>query len=144
MSDLTYPLVLQQRLAAWSDQAQKKAAHFADAHRDLYPRRITNAQLYGLANVSRNARRFEDIKRFMEHQGKKAERAGRLDVRDYWTDLIKALSDLQAEARQLGIETKTELDKLHREMAVEFIQHLVAHSSYWTPSSGDKGERRSR
>jgi hypothetical protein len=80
MSELAYLLKRKQSIAAWSDRWQAEAARFADGHRDLLPKRITNAQLYGLGNVVRSARRYADIERFIRHQAEKAERAGRLDV----------------------------------------------------------------
>ena len=82
MSDLAYTLTLRRLVAAWSDQSRKDAAKFVDSRRDLLPRRITSAQLYGLINVVRSAHCFADIQQFVRHQGEKAERSGRLDVQD--------------------------------------------------------------
>ncbi|MCR4407436.1 MAG: hypothetical protein NUW24_11030 [Anaerolineae bacterium] len=138
MSDLEYPLLRKQRLAAWSDRWQAEAARFADSHRDLLPRRITSAQLYGLGNVVRSARRYADVERFIKHQAGKAERAGRLDVQGYWNDLVTALSNLRGEAQTLlkGLpvppetDTRQALDALHRELAELYVQHLIAHSLY--------------
>jgi hypothetical protein len=142
MSDLEYQLARRQKIAAWSDRWQSEAARFADSHRDLLPRRITNAQLYGLGNVVRSARRYADIEKFIKHQAAKAERAGRLDVQGYWNDLEAALGKLRGEAQALlkdiplPVETdsKQALDALHRELAGLYVQHLIAHSLYWTPT----------
>jgi hypothetical protein len=160
MSELEYLLKRKQSLASWSDRRQAEAAHFADSHRDLLPRRITNAQLYGLGNVVRSARRYADIERFIRHQAEKAERAGRLDVQEYWTDLKDALGKLRSEALVLwndlkdalgklrgeaqalpktlplpaGMDHQEALDDLHRELARLYVQHLIAHSLYWTPA----------
>ena len=144
MSKLAYLLKRKQSIAAWSDRWQAEAARFADSHRDLLPKRITNAQLYGLGNVVRSARRYADIERFIHHQAEKAERAGRLDVQGYWNDLKDALGKLRGEAQALlktlplSVETdnREALDALHRELARLYVQHLIAHSLYQT--SGTK------
>jgi len=140
MSELEYLLKRKQSIAAWSDRWQADAARFADGHRDLLPKRITNAQLYGLGNVVRSARRYADIERFIRHQAEKAERAGRLDVQGYWNDLKDALGKLRGEAQALlktlpfpaGMDNREGLDALHRELAEVYVQHLIAHSLYQT------------
>jgi len=140
MSELAHLLKRKQSIAAWSDRWQAEAARFADSHRDLLPRRITSAQLYGLGNVVRSARRYADIERFIRHQAEKAERAGRLDVQGYWNDLKDALGKLRGEAQALlktlpfpaGMDSREALDALHRELAELYVQHLIAHSSYQT------------
>jgi len=140
MNDLEYRLMRKQQIAAWSDRWQSEAARFADGHRDLLPRRITNAQLYGLGNVVRSARRYADVERFIKHQAAKAERAGRLDVQGYWNDLETALGKLRGEAQVLlkniplpvEADSKQALDALHRELAGLYVQHLIAHSLYST------------
>jgi len=151
MSELEYLLKRKQSLASWSDRWQAKAARFADSYRDLLPRRITNAQLYGLGNVVRSAWRYGDIERFIRHQAEKAERAGRLDVQSYWNDLKDALGKLRSEAQTLlktlplpsGAGNREDLDELHRELAGLYVQHLIAHSLYWTPAQEEsrKGEK---
>jgi hypothetical protein len=151
MSELEYLLKRRQSLASWSDRRQAEAARFADSHRDLLPKRITNAQLYGLGNVVRSARRYADIERFIRHQAEKAERAGRLDVQGYWNDLKDALGKLRGEAQALlktlllpaGMDNREALDTLHRELAGLYVQHLIAHSLYWTPAQEEsrKGEK---
>jgi len=151
MSELEYRLKRKQSIAAWSDCWQAEAARFADGHRDLLPRRITNAQLYGLGNVVRSARRYADIERFIRHQAEKAERAGRLDVQGYWNDLKDALDKLRGEAQALpktlplpaGMDHQEALDDLHRQLARLYVQHLIAHSLYWTPAQEEsKGRER--
>ena len=140
MSELEYLLKRRQSLASRSDRRQAEAARFADSHRDLLPKRITNAQLYGLGNVVRSARRYADIERFIRHQAEKAERAGRLDVQGYWNDLKDALGKLRGEAQALlktlllpaGMDNREALDTLHRELAGLYVQHLIAHSLYQT------------
>ncbi len=142
MSDLAYTLTLRRLVAAWSDQSRKDAANFANKHRDLLPRRITSTQLYGLVNIVRNAQRFGDIQRFIRHQREKAERAGRQDVADYWKEMEQVLNNLRNDARELQrqagslpptISPKSALDTLHRQLTEEFVQHVLAHGSYWSP-----------
>jgi len=149
MSELAYLLKRKQSIAAWSDRWQAEAARFADSHRDLLPKRITNAQLYGLGNVVHSAGRYADIERFIHHQAEKAERAGRLDVQGYWNDLKDALGKLRNEAQALlktlplpaGTDNWEALDALHRELAELYVQHLIAHSLYWTPVQEESGRR---
>lgn len=144
MSDLKYPLVRKQMVAAWSDRWQAEAARFADGHRDLLPRRITNAQLYGLGNVVRSARRYAEVRRFIKHQAEKAGRAGRLDVQGYWNDLEAALGKLRSEAQAIlkdlpipaEADSQDVLDALHREVAGLYVQHLIAHSLYAAAGEG--------
>jgi hypothetical protein len=138
MSDIASVLTLRRQVAIWSDQVQKEAAKFADAHRDLFPRPITTAQLYGLLNIVRSAHRFSEIQRFIQHQREKAERAGRPDVRGYWTELEKKLTSLKNKAKQLWQQTEgsnkpESLDELYCQLSIEFVQHLIAHSLYWSP-----------
>lgn len=142
MNDLAYTLTVRRLVAIWSDRSQKEAARFVDGRRDLLPRRITSAQLYGLADVVRSTHCFADIQQFVRHQGEKAERAGRLDVRDYWGEMEKALCDLREDAEKLWqqagppppkVSEKSALDGLHCKLADEFVQHLIAHSLYWSP-----------
>lgn len=149
MSDLEHLLIRRHKIAAWSDSRQSEAARFADSHRDLLPRRITNAQLYGLGNVVRSARRYADVEKFVRHQAEKAGRAGRLDVQGYWNDLETALGKLRGEAQSLlkaiplsaDTDSRQAMDTLHRELAGLYVQHLIAHSLYWTP---DEEEHRRR
>ena len=132
-----YWLERKQVVAVWSDCWQAEAARFADSHRDLLLRRITEAHLGGLSNVARAARCYADIERFVRHQAELAERSGRLDVQEYWNDLRDALDGLRGEAEVLletlplpaGVDRQEALDDLHRELARLYIQHLIAHSA---------------
>ncbi len=140
-------LVLRQRLAAWSDRAQRDAVELAESYRDLLPRQITNAQLNGLQNIVLSAPSFSEIKRYVENQGNKASRAGRDDVADYWKAMLKTLNNLRSESEQLlgsvpggppltSAEGRQLADEWHRRLAREFVQHLVAHSLWVKP--GDR------
>ncbi len=138
-------LVLRQRLAAWSDRAQRDAVELAESYRDLLPRQITNAQLNGLQNIVLSAPSFSEIKRYVENQGNKASRAGRDDVADYWKAMLKTLNNLRSESEQLisipcgpllsTAEGKQLADEWHRRLAREFVQHLVAHSLFCASSN---------
>jgi len=138
---MEYWLKRKQSIAVWSDRWQAKAARFADSYRDLLPRRVTSAHLGGLGNVARSARRYADIERFVCHQAELAERAGRLYVQEYWNELKDILGGLRGEAEALlkmlplpaGVDGQEEADALHRELAKLYVQHLIAHSLYWTP-----------
>lgn len=139
-------LALRQRLAAWSDRAQRDAVELVESYRDLRPRQITNAQLNGLQNVILSAPGYGEIKRYVENQGNKASRAGRDDVADYWKAVLKALNGLRSESEQLlesvpgtpplnTAEGKRLADEWHRRLAREFVQHLVAHSLWAKPDN---------
>lgn len=153
MSKMEYALRLRRLMARWGDRLQKPASQFSDDHRDLLPRRITNAQLYGLYNIVRNSRSFADIHRFIRHQEEKAGRAGRRDVQEYWKELLETLSGLKSKAQALqeqasllpaAEDPKSALDALHCQLVEEFVRHLIAHSLYWTPEREGKGGRRRR
>lgn len=143
MSDAARQLLLRSRVAAWSDQMQKPASGLAEQFRDLLGRRIGNAQLSGLNNIVQSAPSFDQVKKFVEHQGKKSERAGRFDVKEFWEAVGKALAGLEDEAWRLAneaglsvppkgskpSEVRRALDPLFLRLAREYVQHFVAHSS---------------
>lgn len=130
------------RVAAWSDRAQKSAMGLAERFRDLLGRRIGNAQLSGLNNIAHAAVSFEQVKDYVAHQGKKAENAGRFDVKEYWDEVGKALIGLEEEAWKLASEAglpvppkgskpkemREKLDWLYLWLGKEYVQHFVAHS----------------
>lgn len=132
-------LALRRRLAAWSDGIESKAVRLAEEHRDLLPRRITNAQLSGLENVVGPASTYQGIRAFLDNRADRANRAGRLDVAAYWNALTEALNALKGEAERVGIamfadfgdrQRKVAVDELHVRLVREYVQHLVAHSLY--------------
>lgn len=132
MTGLESTLKLRQLLAAWSDTWEAEASRFAEAHRDLMPRRITNSQLYGLADAVRGVVRFIDLIDFLENQAGKAERAGRYDVHDFWQQLIRELNRLKSESQTILKEipeqdTKTGKEILLKQLAEQYVRHLVAH-----------------
>jgi hypothetical protein len=134
-------LALRHQLAIWSDHAQRSAAGLAERYQDLLGRRIGNAQLSGLNNIAQSAPSFDDVKEFVAHQGVKADRAGRFDVKEYWEAVGKALESLEHEAwtvaSEAGLdvpaknskpkELKAALDDVYLELAKEWVQHFVAH-----------------
>lgn len=129
-------------LASWSDRIQINCSALAEQYRDLLGRRIGNAQFAGLNNIVQSAPSFGEVKKFVTHQGDKAERAGRYDVKEYWDAVEKGLTDLEEEAWKLASEAglsvpprdgkrnqiTTALDDMYLLVAREWIQHLVAHS----------------
>ena len=134
-------LALRRELAIWSDQMQKNAAKLANDYRDLLGRRIGSAQLSGLNNIVQSAPKFNDVKKFAHHQGEKAERAGRYDVKGFWEETGEALNGLENEAWELanniGLpvppknskpkELRVALDEICLLLAREWVQHFVAH-----------------
>jgi len=133
---------MRSRVAAWSDRAQKQAAGPAERFRDLLGRRIGTAQLSGLNNIAHAAASFEQVKDYVVHQGKKAENAGRFDVKEYWDEVGKALTGLEEDAWKLATEAgedvppkgskpkemREKLDWLYLWLGKEYVQHFVAHS----------------
>lgn len=147
-------------IAAWSDgQGQNQATALADEYRDLVPRRITSAQLYGLQQVVHAAKNLEQVKKFIQHQGKRAKDAGRLDVAEYWDGLHRTIEGLGEQAVELAIQGGMVLETTQSKrksasrvpawlalwLAQDFVQHLVAHSLYVVAMSkgGSGSERRS-
>jgi len=149
MSTVAEQLALRGRMAAWSDRAQKPAAALAERFRDLLGRRIGNAQLSGLNNIAQTAPSFETVKEFARHQGDKAERAGRYDVKEFWDEVGEALAGLEDEAWKLANDAglnvppkgskpkqlQEALDWLYLRLGQEYVQHFVAHSIMLTRSS---------
>jgi hypothetical protein len=135
-------LALRHRLAVWSDGVQKNAAGLAEQYRDLLGRRIGNAQLSGLNNIVQSSLSMAEVKEFVAHQGDKAERAGRFDVKEYWEAVGKALEAVGDEAWKVASEAglavppkgskpkemKAALEEVQLALAREWVQHLVAHS----------------
>ena len=140
-------LALRQRLAAWSDRSQKPAAELAEQYRELLGRRIGNAQLSGLNNIAQSAPSFDQVKEFVKHQGDKADRAGRYDVKEYWDAVGKALGELEGQAWELANEAglpvppkgskpkelKVALNDIYLMLAQEWVQHFAAHSLMTMP-----------
>ena len=149
MNDMAQQLLLRSLVAAWSDQMQKPASGLAEQFRDLLGRKIGNAQLSGLNNIVQCAPTFDDVKKFVEYQGAKAERAGRFDVKEFWEAVGKALAGLEGEAQRLvteaGLsvapkgskprETRRTLDPLFLRLAREYVQHFVAHATMLSRAS---------
>jgi hypothetical protein len=138
-------LKLRRPVAAWSDgRGLAQATALADQHRYLLPKRITNAQLSGLNGVVQAATDLGQVTAFAQHQGERAARAGRLDVKGYWDALRQALEALEGEAGNLAAQAGMTLvppsgkgkarpkapEWLTLWLAQEFVQHLVAHSLY--------------
>jgi hypothetical protein len=138
-------LKLRRLVASWSDgRGLAQATTLADQHRYLLPKRITNAQLSGLNGVVQAAANLEQVTAFTQHQGERAARAGRLDVKGYWDALRQALEALEREAEDLATQAGLTLapppgkgkarskapEWLTLWLAQEFVQHLVAHSLY--------------
>ena len=148
MSEIAQQLALRRRIAAWSDRQQKPASALAEQFRDLLEgRRIGNAQLSGLNNIAQSAPSFDTVKEFVRHQGEKAERAGRFEVKEYWDAIEKALAGLEEEAWKLAQESglpvppkggkprelRQALDWLYLRLGQEYVQHFVAHSMLHLP-----------
>ena len=132
-------------VAAWSDgRGFAQSTPLADQHRDLLPRRITNAQLSGLNGLVQAASSLRQVAAFAQHQAARAARSGRPDVKGYWDALRQTLEGLEREADDLAAQagmlsampeakgkpqTKAP-DWLVLWLAQEFVQHLVVHSLY--------------
>lgn len=157
---LEQQLNLRRALAKWSDSAQQLASTLAEEHRGVLGRRvgnkiegqrIGNAQLSGLNDITQTAASFEDVKKFADWQGEKAERAGRYDVKEYWDAIAKALEALEKEAWTVASDAglsvppkdskpqvlKKVLNEIYIMLAQEWVQHFVAHSLMIAPKRED-------
>jgi len=134
---------LHRRLAAWSDgPGYRQACDLAEAYRHLLPKPVTPSQLHGLRNVVAAESDPSKVKGFTEHQARKAERRGDLELRDYWQAVGKALDELQRPVKELwaaiggdslGLSKrplKAAQDEIRMQLMRDFVQHLVAHSVY--------------
>lgn len=150
---LEQKLRLRKGIAMWSDQAQPLAAQVAVAYQGLLPKRIGMAQLSGLNNMAQSAPAYDDVKDFVAHQGEKAERAGRTDVKEYWDAVAKVLVSLEQAAwtvaSDAGLpvppkaskpkELKAALNEVYLMLAQEWVQHLIAHSLMIMPKREAQG-----
>ncbi len=121
-----------QMLIRWSDgQGVTLAVELAERHAHLLPRRITNAQLFGLSGIAQAIDDPDGVIAFIQHQGERALRANRHDVKSYWDDVRQTLESLREEAVRLAAKADVSLEPpLIMEMMREFVQHLVVHSLY--------------
>jgi len=138
-------LNLRRLVAAWSDgRGLTQATALVEKHRHLLPRRITHSQLLGLNGIVQAANELGEVIIFTQHQGERAMRVGRQDVKSYWDELRQALEALEGEAADLATEAgllpTPPPDKKKTQprppswlvlwLTREFVQHLVVHSLY--------------
>ncbi len=136
MNNLKNAQQMRRLLDQWSDNWQAEASRFAESHRDLMPRRITNSQLFGLVDKVRGAEQFHDVTAFLENQATKAERTGRYDVQEFWRQLKGQLSQLKTELKNLLKELPEQDNKKDKErllilLAGEYVRHLLAQSLFF-------------
>ena len=151
MSKLDCMLALRHEVASWSDSVLDDAVEFAKEHKAIFTGKnppVGKSQLYGLANLARNTSNFQGVRKFINHQAQKAvqraEASSRAsahiheEVVDFWTTVGGTLSKFAETARSLsdksGLtklgkpnrEARKDVDALHRTLAVEYLQHLIA------------------
>ncbi|MCI0692466.1 hypothetical protein L0337_10745 [candidate division KSB1 bacterium] len=122
---------LHERIAAWSDAHLAEARAFVQSYAELIPRDLSNAQLYGLANVARSVKQYADLAAFLKNQMTKAERSGKSKMQDCWQRLNTKLTGYRAEAANIthaaGLRPD-QVDAVHLQLAQRFVQHLIAES----------------
>ncbi len=110
-------------------------------HVGLLPKPITNAQLFGLANLVGQTPAFSHIREFIKNrQDRAAKLDGKEKVTAYWGELLKDLEGLKKHAESLfesftDQERKASLrkdgiDYLHVRLSCEYVTHLVSNSLY--------------
>ena len=132
-------LRLRRCVAAWSDQHQREATDFLREFTGLIPKKIGNAQFAGLNNLAQAAQNMNTVRDFINHQGRKAERAGSDEKYSFWIKLKGQLEKLPKEAEDVAGRAQIALppdaknkglmiDKIARVLLQEWVQHLVAES----------------
>jgi hypothetical protein len=136
---------LHERIAAWSDAHLAEARAFVQSYAELIPRDLSNAQLYGLANVARSVNQYTHLAQFVKNQMTKAERAGKSKMQDCWQNLDAKLAGYRAEAasitRAAGLRPD-QADAVHLQLAQRFVQHLIAESMVSVKNSQREQKRR--
>ncbi len=125
------PKNLSAQIAAWSDAHLAEARAFVRSYAELIPRDLSNAQLYGLANITRSVKQYAGLAAFLKNQMTKAERAGKSKMQDCWQNLNAKLNGYRAEAanitRAAGLRPD-QADAVHLQLAQRFVQHLIAEA----------------
>jgi hypothetical protein len=136
---------LHERLAVWSDAHLTEARAFVQSYAELIPRDLSNAQIYGLANVARSVNQYAHLAEFVKNQMRKAERAGKSKMQDCWQSLNAKLTGYRAEAvnitRAAGLRPD-QADAVHLQLAQRFVQHLIAESL--VSAKNNERDRKSR
>ncbi|MCL4703991.1 hypothetical protein KJ068_02455 [bacterium] len=127
---------LRERIANWSDKNLHDARAFLESRKELISSRdLTNAQLHGLLNVVRNVKDAGDIKKFIQNQAIKAERAGKFKEKMY--EFWKALQDrsemIHAEAAAIARDidqrwaNQPEREaRIYQQLLQKYMQHMIA------------------
>ncbi|NUO83955.1 hypothetical protein HUU05_28100 [candidate division KSB1 bacterium] len=127
---------LRERIANWSDKNLHDARAFVESQKELiFSRDLSNAQLHGFLNVVRNVTDAGDIKKFIQNQAIKAERAGKFKEKMY--EFWKALQDrseiIRAEAAAIAREVdhrwanQPEREtRIYQQLLQKYTQHVIA------------------
>jgi hypothetical protein len=121
-------------VADWGyGEGLRRAVELMERHRRLRPRRLANAQLSGLNTVVQMASSIGEIDEFAVHQGSRAGRADRPEVKAFWDDLRVALESVEIAAKQATTELAAASgthDQLALHLAREFTLHLISHAYF--------------
>ncbi len=138
-------LLLRQLIARWSDEHLFDARNFVNNYAEISKRDLGNSQFYGLANVIRSSKKFDQIKKFIANQAKKAERADKTKVNEFWNELNTKLSNFLNDAKLLAREAgvRSEVDSVHKQLSLRFVQHVIAERLLWQFDKKQKKKHRS-
>lgn len=127
---------LRERIANWSDKNLHDARAFVESRKELISSRdLTNAQLHGFLNVVRNVKDAGDIKKFIQNQAMKAERAGKFKekMHEFWLALQIRCEAVQSEAAIIAREVDPKwagqperAAKIHQQLLQKYMQHVIA------------------
>ncbi|RMG33204.1 MAG: hypothetical protein D6732_12355 [Methanobacteriota archaeon] len=136
-------LLLRQLIARWSDEHLTDARTFIQSYATLSQRDLGNSQFYGLANVIRSSKKFGQVKEFMVNQAKKAERADKSKVNEFWNELNGKLTNFLNDAKRIAQEAgmRSEVDSIHKQLSLRFVQHLIAERPLWHAPKKQKKNR---
>jgi hypothetical protein len=162
MNDPAHFVRLRRLVDIWSDAIYKDSEEFSDKYQNLFAGKyppLGKAQLYGLSNVVCSAPGFSSVSKFLNRQRDKAlrrvESGGRQAetyqrVAEFWGEMESRLRELYKKAQSLleqahttdwKSKDRTEADALHREMAAEYVHHLIAHAIYLSAQRSDNDNK---
>lgn len=127
---------LRAAIANWSDKNLLDARSFLESRKELMAfRDLTSAQLHGFLNVVRNVTDVADIKKFIQNQAMKAERAGKSKERmhEFWKAMQSRCELIIAEAEAIArnVDQKwanqpARAAQVFQQLLQKYLQHLIA------------------
>ena len=123
-------------MANWSDKNLANARAFISSCKELIASRdLSNSQLHGFLDVIYNLSATDAIKKFLQHQKRKAERAGksREKVAEFWQDLLSRCEKIEIETKIMAGQVdplwKNQQHRttyVYQQLLIKFMQHTIA------------------